>query len=222
VNGKSILVVDDEKNIRLTVSQALEMSGVRVDTAINGEEALSKLAGGGYAIMLLDLRMPGMSGMEVLEKVSRSHPEVRVIILTAYGTVDWAVQAMKLGAVDFLQKPFSPGEIRRLVDTVLRRDSIDAERDRDYGSRIELAKRCIGDRSYPAAREHLRQAIAIDPGKPDALNLLGVVAEILGESTEAMKHYRAAHALDPAYRPARDNMDRLGSDSADGGRLSLG
>lgn len=218
----AILVVDDEKNIRLTVSHALETPDLHVETAVNGEEALEKLATGGYALMLLDLRLPGMTGMEVLERVSRSHPEVRVIILTAYGTVDWAVQAMKLGAVDFIQKPFSPNDIRKLVDTVLRRDTLDAEKARDYDSRIELAKRSIGSRSYPAATEHLKQAIGIDPSKPEALNLLGVISEILGNSTEAMKQYRAAHALDPTYRAARENLDRLGSDSDDGDRLSLG
>jgi DNA-binding NtrC family response regulator len=217
-----ILIVDDEKNIRLTVSQALEVLDLEVDTAVNGEEALEKLASKQYALMLLDLKLPGIHGMELLERISVTNPDVRVIIITAYGTIDWAVQAMKLGAVDFIQKPFSPVEIRKLVDKVLRRESIDSEKARDLESRIELAKRSIVQRNYSAAREHLRQAVAIDPSKPEGLNLLGVISEILGDSTEAMKQYRAAHSLDPTYRPAVENMDRLGSDGQGSQKVSLG
>ena len=116
-----ILLVDDEKNIRLTVSRALEPLGMPVETASDGEEALRKLEEEGFTLLLLDLKMPGMDGMAVLETARRRWPSLLVVILTAYGNIDIAVDAMKMGAADFIQKPFNPREIRDLTTRVLRR-----------------------------------------------------------------------------------------------------
>lgn len=116
-----ILLVDDEKNIRLTVSRSLEPLGMPLETASDGEEALQKLEEEGFSLLLLDLKMPGMDGMAVLETVRRRWPRLLVVILTAYGNIDIAVEAMKMGAADFIQKPFSPKEIRDLATRVLRR-----------------------------------------------------------------------------------------------------
>ena len=114
-----ILVVDDEKNIRMTVSRALDSLGLPVHTAVNGEEALQKLADEKYQLLLLDLKMPGMDGIEVLHEVRDKWPYIKIIIITAHGTIETAVEAMKLGASDFIQKPFSPTEIRNLTLHVL-------------------------------------------------------------------------------------------------------
>jgi len=208
MEGKSVLIVDDEKNIRLTLSQALEVLGVETETAANGEEALTKLKEKEFGLILLDLKMPGMDGMEVLRRVREFRPDVRVIILTAYGTVESAVEAMKLGAADFIQKPFSPEEIRELVSRVMDREKLDEQKLIDYGTSIELAKRCIGDRHFDAAIEHARKAISLDSGRPEAFNLLGVLMEIRGDRDEAQKNYRAALSLDPSYQPAIKNLQR--------------
>ena len=206
--GKSILIVDDEKNIRLTLSQAMEVLEVETDTAANGEEALAKLKEKEFGLILLDLKMPGMDGMEVLRQVSEIRPDIRIIIITAYGTVESAVEAMKLGAADFIQKPFAPEEIRGLVSRVMDREKLDEQKAVDYGSSIELAKRCIGDRHFDAAIEHVRKAISLDPGRPEAFNLLGALMEIHGDRIEAQKNYRAALSLDPSYEPAIKNLHR--------------
>ncbi len=208
MKDKSILVVDDEKNIRLTVSQALEVLGWGIDTAANGEEALAKLKEKGFGLILLDLKMPGMDGMEVLRQVSEIRPDIRIIMITAYGTVESAVEAMKLGAADFIQKPFAPEEIRKLVGRVMDREKIDEQKALDYGAFIELAKRCIGDRHFEAAVEHVRRAISLDPSRPEAFNLLGALMEIRGDRIEAQKNYRAALSLDPSYEPAIKNLQR--------------
>ena len=208
MEGKSILIVDDEKNIRLTLSQALEVLEVETDTAANGEEALVKLKEKEFGLILLDLKMPGMDGMEVLHRVREIRPDIRIIIITAYGTVESAVEAMKLGAVDFIQKPFSPEEIRELVSRVMDREKLDEKKAVDYGLSIELAKRCIGDRHFDAAIEHVRKAISLDPGRPEAFNLLGALMEIQGDRIEAQKNYRAALSLDPSYEPAIKNLQR--------------
>ena len=209
MNAKPVLIVDDEKNIRLTLSQALEALDLDTDTAVNGEEALAKLEARHFGLILLDLKMPGMDGMEVLRRVRAARPDIKVIIITAHGTIESAVEAMKLGAVDFLQKPFAPKEIRELVTKVLDRDRIAAEKAKGYEEHIELAKQCIGRREFDAAQEHVRQAIAADATKPEAFNLLGALLEMHGDKLEAQKNYRAALALDPTYRPADENLARI-------------
>ena len=211
MKGKPVLIVDDEKNIRLTLSIALESMELEIDTAMNGEEALVKLGQKEFGLILLDLKMPGMDGMEVLQKVSEIRPDIRVIIITAHGTIESAVDAMKLGAVDFIQKPFSPDEIRELVSKVIDRDKIDEQKVTDYDSYIELAKRCIQDRHSNAAMEHIRKAISLDSSRPEAFNFMGAILEIRGDNLEAQKNYRAAISLDPTYEPAQKNLERTTS-----------
>jgi len=208
---KAILVVDDEKNIRLTLSQSLEALGIPVQTAVNGEEALQKLGEGQFALVFLDLKMPGMDGMEVLRRIKDDWPTVRVIIITAHGTIGSAVEAMKLGAADFVQKPFSPGEIRDMATLVLERETLDEATAVDYRARIELSKRHITDRNFATARESVSKAIADDPGQPEAYNLMGALLEIKGDAVAAQKFYRAALDIDPTYKPASANLERTTS-----------
>jgi DNA-binding NtrC family response regulator len=221
VDKKPVLIVDDEKNIRLTLTGALEAMELDTDTAVNGEEALAKLAEKPFGLILLDLRMPGMDGMEVLRRVRQTRPDIKVIIITAYGTVESAVEAMKLGAVDFIQKPFAPKEIRALVKKVLDRDALRAEKAKGYETHVELAKKCIQQGQFEAAQEHVRAAIAADATKPEGFNLLGVLLEMSGNKLEAQKNYRAALALDPTYKPANENLSRT-TGLTPGGGISLG
>jgi len=209
---KPILVVDDEKNIRLTMSQSLEPLEIPVQTAVNGEEALQKLREEGpFGLVFLDLKMPGMDGMEALRRIKDDWPKTPVIIITAHGIIESAVEAMKLGAVDFIQKPFSPVEIRELATQVLEREAMDEESAVDYRSLIELAKRDISGRSFAVARETARKAIAADPAQPEAYNLLGALLEIKGDGLEAQKFYRAALDIDPTFKPAQANLERTTS-----------
>ncbi|MFH2066707.1 MAG: response regulator [Pseudomonadota bacterium] len=208
---KPILVVDDEKNIRLTISQSLESLEIPVQTAVNGEEALGKLRKTPFGLVFLDLKMPGIDGMEVLRQIKDDWPKIRVIIITAHGTIKSAVEAMKLGAVDFIQKPFSPGEIRELATQVLQREALSEENAVDYVSLIELTKRHISDHGFSTARETARKAIAADPAQPEAYNLLGALLEIKGDWLEAQKFYRAALDIDPTFKPAWVNLDRTTS-----------
>jgi len=208
---QSILIVDDEKNIRLTMSQSLEPMGIPVQTAVNGEEALQKLREEPFGLVFLDLKMPGMDGMAVLREIKNNWPKTRVIIITAHGTIASAVEAMKIGSVDFIQKPFSPGEIRELATQVLEREALDEDSAVDYPSLIELCKRHISDRRFADARETAQKAIAVDPAQAEAYNLLGALLEIKGDELESQKFYRAALDIDPAYKPAQANLDRATS-----------
>lgn len=203
-----ILIVDDEKNIRLTLTQTLETLELDIDTAVNGEEALDKITSNDYQLILLDLKMPGMDGMDVLKRISESRPDMKVIIITAHGSIDAAVEAMKLGAVDFIQKPFAPDEIRSLVTSVLKRGTLNEEKANDYTSFLELAKRAVTQRHFDAAKEFIGKALKIDNSRPEAMNLMGALHEIGNNLTEAQNFYRAALALDATYKPAQDNLHR--------------
>ena len=207
----SVLIVDDEKNIRLTVSATLKSMKCETDVAVNGEEALAKIAQKEYDLILLDIKMPGMDGMTALERIRKITPDVSVMMITAHGTVANAVDAMKLGAVDFLQKPFTPDEIRQAVSLVLDRRILDEKRVAEYDEFMELAKKYVERRDFLTAAECVRKAIAISPTRPEAFNFLGALTEIRGDVPEAQKLYRAATSLDPSYSPARENLSRTTS-----------
>jgi FixJ family two-component response regulator len=209
--NRSVLIVDDEKNIRLTLSMALKKLNIPVDTAVNGEEALNKLAEKSYGLMLLDLRMPGINGMEVLKRVPEIRPEVKVVIITAYGSIEAAVEAMKLGAVDFLQKPFDAEDVRNLVSSLLDQATRDTSRNQEYDNYLELASKRIGKGEFDAARLYAHKAISIDSDRPEAFNLLGGLYEARSNRLEAEKNYRVALALNPSYKPAQKNLDRVTS-----------
>ena len=104
-----ILVVDDESIIRYSLDAWLgDEEGYRVTMAESGAEALAKLASSPFHLMLLDIKMPGMDGVEVLEKAKAIQPDLQVLMMTAYATVETAVAAMKIGAMEYLIKPFEP------------------------------------------------------------------------------------------------------------------
>jgi DNA-binding NtrC family response regulator len=117
-----ILVVDDEEGIRSFLAESLELDGHQIEEAASGEDALERLRAKSFDLVLTDLRMPGMGGMKLLETAQAEQPEVEFIVLTAHGNVESAVQAMKLGAFDFIQKPVSgPAELRLLAARALER-----------------------------------------------------------------------------------------------------
>ncbi|RJP22674.1 MAG: sigma-54-dependent Fis family transcriptional regulator [Deltaproteobacteria bacterium] len=124
----SILVVDDEPAMRLLLSSVLKEEGHDVTAAASGEEALQLIAKRHYQLVLTDLKMPGISGLDLLEQVKRDDPGTAVIILTAFGTVEGAVEAMRMGAVHYLLKPLSnPEELRLSVRRVLEEQRVTDE-----------------------------------------------------------------------------------------------
>lgn len=115
-----ILVVDDESNIRMMVRMGLQAVGHQVETAADGEEAINKFNdGSGWDLVVLDQRMPGMDGLQVLHELHKRHPATRVIMITAFGTIDLAADALKAGATDFLRKPFTLEVLRDAVQSAL-------------------------------------------------------------------------------------------------------
>jgi len=115
----NILVIDDEATMRDSCRQALSRDGNRVEVAEDGLKGLAMLAKESFDLIILDLKMPGLSGMDVLKKIKDSDPEAMVIVITGYATVESAVEAMKRGAYDFIPKPFTPDSLRVIVKRAL-------------------------------------------------------------------------------------------------------
>jgi DNA-binding NtrC family response regulator len=105
MDSERILLVDDEDDFAQLLSERLESRGLRVDTAGNGLEALEKVKKGDFDVVVLDMVMPVMDGIETLERLREERPELQIILLTGHATVEKGVQAIKLGAADFLEKP---------------------------------------------------------------------------------------------------------------------
>ena len=119
-----ILVVDDELVIRESLHGWLKKSGYQVDTAEGGSAALAMLEKTPYDLLFLDIMMPVMSGIEVLEVVKEDYPQTLVVMITAYGSVETAVQAMKRGANDYLMKPFDPDQLSLLTEKLMQQKRI--------------------------------------------------------------------------------------------------
>jgi len=116
-----ILVIDDEESMRDSCFQALTRVGFRAETAEDGSIGLEKIKETKPDLVLIDLKMPGISGMDVLEKVKEIDPNIISVVITGYATVESAVEAMKKGAYDFLPKPFTPEELRIIISRGLER-----------------------------------------------------------------------------------------------------
>jgi two-component system response regulator HydG len=114
-----ILVIDDDESMRDACRQALARKAGRVEVAGDGLTGLEILEKEAFDLVILDLKMPGLSGMEVLSKIKQEYPEIVVIVITGYATVESAVEAMKHGAYDFLPKPFTPDSLRAIVERAL-------------------------------------------------------------------------------------------------------
>jgi DNA-binding NtrC family response regulator len=140
--SKRILVVDDDERMRSFLSSVLREEGYGVEEARNGTEGLAKLPGSDFELVITDLRMPDMSGLALMQEGKKARPDVRWILITAYGSIGSAVEAMKAGAADYLTKPFrDPDELRRVVGRVLREAEAEA--------RISLLSEELG-RQFPS------------------------------------------------------------------------
>ncbi len=120
----SILVVDDEEIVRESLGGWLEKDGYEVECAPDGAAAVARLRARPWSILVCDLKMPGMDGLAVLEQARQLQPDLAVVIMTAYATVDTAVAAMKLGAYDYLMKPFDPEELSLMMQKIVAQQAL--------------------------------------------------------------------------------------------------
>lgn len=127
MTDKRILVVDDEESVRWALRKAMEGAGYRVDLAADGPAGLVAASDPGVELVLLDVRLPGQDGLELLREVRKRRPDLPVIMMTAYGTLQVAVEAMKLGAYDYIGKPFDTDEVLLVVQKALEAQALALE-----------------------------------------------------------------------------------------------
>jgi DNA-binding response OmpR family regulator len=207
--NERLLIVDDETNVRLSFRMTLETEGYEILEAHSGEHAVQLLAQHSFALAILDMRMPGMDGLELLAKMRESGIRVPAMIVTAYSDVSHAVKAMKLGAIDFLQKPLRPAEFRNIVTEIITRHAQDDSTVETFDAHIVAAKRCLNLHAFAKARLHLATALELNVKSVEAFNLAGVLAELLEDYDKAREYYGQAINLDKNYEPAQQNMRRL-------------
>jgi len=119
VIGKPILIVDDEPIVRESIRDWLKDAGYQVATAETGEQALEMVQEEDFGVVVLDVRLPGRTGLNVLKELKATKPHIKAIVITAYPTTEMSLEAMKLGAVDYLVKPIAPDDLERLIREAL-------------------------------------------------------------------------------------------------------
>ena len=177
-----ILIVEDRDSLRRMLELALGQEGYEVVTAADGGAARRLLAEHPFDFVLTDLKLPDVSGIEVLEASRAAQPRVPVVVLTGYGTVGTAVEAMKLGAYDFLEKPFEIDDLARLIERAI------GERDDTAIFRVPGAPPIVG--AHPRLRAAIRLLQRVGPAESTVL--------LTGESGTGKELFaRAIHALSP-------------------------
>jgi DNA-binding NtrC family response regulator len=180
-----ILVVEDRENLRRLVETTLVEEGFQVDAAGDGEAGMEFLDGATYDLVLTDLKLPESSGLDLLRAAKRAQPTTPVVVFTAFGSVGTAVEAMKLGAADFLEKPIEIEDLLRLVDTWVRQEGDVPAFDLSDGTRI------VG--RHPRVKAALRLLERVAPSETTVL--------LLGESGTGKELFaRGLHLLSPRGR----------------------
>jgi DNA-binding NtrC family response regulator len=133
----SILIVDDDVQMTVMLKKVLEKEGYDVETALNGQDALAKSAVGDLDLIISDIRMPGMDGLEFLERIKGNHQDVPVVLMTAFGSIEAAVESMKKGAYHYIAKPFKTEQLLSVVEAALRERKLQLE---VAGLRQEITK----------------------------------------------------------------------------------
>jgi len=201
-----ILVVDDEESMRDACSKILKKDGFLADTAKDGSAGLEKIEKNKPDLVLVDLKMPGISGMEVLEKIKEIDPNIISVVITGYSTVESAVEAMKKGAYDFLPKPFTPEELRIIISRGLERRKLILETES-----LRKEKKLIEDNFITMVSHQLRSPLVAIQQFFEVI-LGGMVGEVQEKQKEMITR-------------SRDRMDgllKLIDDWLDVARLSGG
>ena len=206
--GARILIADDERNIRKNLAMVLESAGYQVDEASDGEEALDLCRDTHPDIAFVDLHMPKMEGLDVLAHFRTLSPKTAVVIITAYGSAANAVEAMKLGAVDFIEKPFDPKIIGIIAEEILFRERHGAGG--SFDDLMHLADLARERNAHLEARAYLKAAMSRGADRPEPYYWLGYLAEAEGDEKRALQYYYMAFSASKTYEPVVAVLKRLG------------
>ncbi len=185
---KKVLVVDDTKNIRMLITTSLEVEGYKVITASNGNEALEIFQNTSLDLAFMDIKMPAISGTEVLKRIRSIGNNTPVVIMTAFATVKNAIDCTKLGAVAYLQKPFTTEKIKNVLKEI-------EYLIEDNKLCLDCAKDLISKNQLDNAEKILKEALIKDAECGEVYYLMGQIHNIKGESDKAEKFYKAAQVF---------------------------
>jgi two-component system OmpR family response regulator len=184
VRMKKVLVVDDIKNIRNLLTTCLELEGYQVSTAANGREALEMVQNNLFDLIFLDIKLPELSGTEILRRMRRLNNLTPVIVMTAFGTVKNAVECTRLGAVAYLQKPFTADKVRAILEEIENTLENNLAQLRQL---LDRAAALMGEAQSEEAYRLLKTALSIDPNCGETYTLLAKILSKLGKEKEAQR-----------------------------------
>lgn len=191
--AKTILVADDEKGIRDTLRRLLEYEKYRVVVAEDGQAALKVVAGEPIDLALLDIKMPGMDGMEVLSRLHESHPDLPVVIISGHGTIQTAVEATRLGAFDFIEKPIDADRILLVIRNGLERSKLVRE-NITLKEKVQRRTQIIGEHADMVAIMETLQKVAPTNARVLIMGENGTGKELVARSIHEMSE-RASEAF---------------------------
>lgn len=186
-----VLIVDDTKNIRMILTKCLELEGFEVMTASDGKQALDMFTKNTYDLAFLDIKLPEIRGTEVLKKIRELGIKTPVIIITAYATVKNAVDCTNMGAVAYVQKPFSADKIR----TVLKELNINplcsnVYENRNVNKLISDANMSLNIKEYEKALEFSKKALSLELENPEIYLIISKAYKGLGNNENAERFYQ--------------------------------
>jgi two-component system, sensor histidine kinase and response regulator len=184
---KLVYVIDDDPAIRLSCNKILKKEGYRVETFEDGQQGLERLQERQPDLVVVDLKMPRIGGIDVIKRVNSMHPDISIVVITGYATIDTAVEAMKAGAYDFLPKPFTPEELRLIVNRGLERSELTKK-----SQRLTTELRTINEELRQINRNYMEILGFVSHEVKNALgNMIGSVAlieeENLGQINESQR-----------------------------------
>jgi two-component system nitrogen regulation response regulator NtrX len=191
----SILIVDDEPGVRTALGGVLRDEGYTVDTVESGEACLERVVTQSYDVVLLDVWMPGIDGLETLQRLRERRVDAEVVIISGHGNVESAVRAIKLGAFDFVEKPLSLDKAVLVVRHALRQRALEAE-NRDLRAQVDRRHTLIGD---SPVMQHLREQVLLAAptnGRVLILGENGTGKEVVARTLHAHSRRRAAPFVD--------------------------
>lgn len=186
---KKVLIVDDTKNIRFLLQKCLELEGYEVKSADNGRTGYEMICSEPFDLIFLDIKLPEISGTEVLRRIRREGVLTPVVIITAYPTVKNAVECTQLGSIAYLQKPFTAARLHTVIEEIA-----DAVRRKE--SREEEAAALMEKGNYASAISILKASLAENPQEAGTYRMLAQAYREMNEEEAARRFEQAAKAFD--------------------------
>jgi DNA-binding NtrC family response regulator len=202
-----ILVADDQRNVRGNLTMILEAAGYRVDATGDSEEVLARCHGRHYDIAFIDINMTKIDGLDLVRGVRALSKKTTVVTLSQYGVITKVVEAMKLGAVDFIEKPIDPKKIQPLCEEILRRRALPSND--TVNDLLQFAELALERNAIVEARLYLKMAMLRDENRAEPYYWLSELCEAEGDVREALHYYCRALDAGPTFQPSRKALFRL-------------